>query len=93
MTDSSNKDSHPSGNPVKKRAGRPSSGVPRDEQMRRASAARRAGLRQLQLLLPPEIYEALEIASQDHAAGKAGYALQVLAEHLGSKGGYIPPQT
>ena len=52
----------------------------------------RAGLRQLQLLLPPTINEALEAACKDHAPGKADYAVTVLVEHLQRTGFYKPPK-
>lgn len=84
-------DPPPPGKPAKGQVGRPSSGVPRAEQIRRAVAARRAGLRQLLLLLPPPINEALEAASRDHGPGKADYALSVLTDHLQHTGFYSPP--
>lgn len=84
-------DPPPPGKPAKGQVGRPSSGVPRAEQIRRAVAARRAGLRQLQLLLSPSLNAALDAASADHEAGKADYALNVLTTHLQQKGFYTPP--
>lgn len=79
-------DPTPPGKPAKGQVGRPSSGVPRAEQIRRAVAARRAGFLKLQLLVPPTINEALETASKDHSPGKADYALTVLVEHLQKQG-------
>jgi len=78
--------------PAKGQVGRPSSGVPRAEQIRRAVAARRAGFLKLQLLVPPSTNEALEAACKDHKSGKADYALKVLTAHLQEKG-YNPPDT
>ena len=77
--------------PTKGQVGRPSSGVPRAEQIRRAVAARRAGFLKLQLLVPPAINESLEAACKDHGPGKADYALTVLVEHLQKTGFYVPP--
>ncbi len=77
--------------PTKGQVGRPSSGVPRAEQIRRAVSARRAGFLKLQLLVPPPINEALEAACKDHGPGKADYALTVLVEHLQKTGFYVPP--
>ncbi len=85
-------DPPPSGKPPKGQVGRPSSGVPRAEQIRRAVAARRAGFLKLQLLVPPPINEALEAACKDHGPGKADYALAVLIEHLRRTGFYDPPK-
>ena len=84
-------DDPPSPKPTKGQVGRPSSGVPRAEQIRRAVSARRAGFLKLQLLVPPEINEALEVACKDHGPGKADYALTVLVEHLQKSGFYAPP--
>lgn len=84
-------DSPPPGKPAKGRVGRPSSGVPRVEQIRRAVAARRAGFLKLQLLVPQAINEALEAACKNHGPGKADYALNVLVEHLQKTGFYEPP--
>lgn len=83
-------DSPPSGKPAKGQVGRPSSGVPRAEQIRRAVAARRAGLINLQLLLSPALNAALDAASAGHEAGKADYALRVLTADLQQKGFYSP---
>jgi hypothetical protein len=85
-------DPHPPGKPAKGQVGRPSSGVPRAEQIRRAVAARRAGFLKLQLLVPPTINEALEAACKDHGPGKADYAVTVLVEHLQRTGFYKPPE-
>lgn len=78
--------------PTKGKVGRPSSGVPRAEQIRRASAARRAGFRQLQILIPPSMNEALEVAATNHPSGKADYVLQLLSAHLQTKELYTPPE-
>jgi hypothetical protein len=77
--------------PTKGQVGRPSSGVPRAEQIRRAVTARRAGFLKLQLLVPPQINDALEAACKAHPPGKADYALTVLVEHLQKTGFYAPP--
>ncbi len=84
-------DPPPPGKPAKGQVGRPSSGVPRAEQIRRAVAARRAGFLKLQLLVPPAVNEALEAACKDHRPGKADYALSVLVEHLKQTGFYVSP--
>lgn len=68
--------------PAKRSRGRPASGVSREEQFRRASAARRAGHVQLQLLLPPDLNAALEAAAKDHPSGKSAYILDLLTAHL-----------
>lgn len=74
------------------RRGRPSTGVSRKEQYRRAKAAQRAGMQQLNLLIPPDMNNALQAAAEDHPKGKAGFAMQVLARHLQSLGLYqLPP--
>lgn len=78
--------SDPSEVPPPRKAGRPSSGVPRKEQIRRAVAARRAGLINLQLLLSPAVDAALQSAAEAHPAGKADYALGILENHLRSQG-------
>jgi hypothetical protein len=52
-------DPPPPGKPAKGQVGRPSSGVPRAEQIRRAVTARHAGFLKLPLLVPPPINEAL----------------------------------
>ena len=85
-------DDPPSPKPTKGQVGRPSSGVPRAEQIRRAVSARRAGFLKLQLLVPPEINEALEAACKDHKSGKADFALNVLTAHLRNGGHYNPTE-
>lgn len=86
-------DPPPSGKSAKGQVGRPRSGVPRAEQIRRAVTARRAGFLKLQLLVPPAINEALEAACKDHGPGKADYALSVLTDHLQQAGFYVPAQS
>lgn len=63
----------------------------RREQYRRASAARRAKGAILEVLLPFDLDEVLAKAAADHAGGKHGYALDVLARHFQRKGLYSPP--
>ena len=84
-------DPPPPGKTAKGQVGRPSSGVPRAGQIRRAVAARRAGLINLQLLLAPTLNEALEAASKNYPPGKADYVLQLLTKHLTENGFYNPP--
>lgn len=77
-------------NETKKKRGRPSSGVSRAEQFRRANAARRATSTQVNLIMPNALHEAVTAAAKDHPHGNNGFIVDLLTENLQALGFYTP---